>query len=239
MPFSFFRRRGSDAEDPEEPIVREDGTVLRRVRFDGLSDEWRLVGYMRIAGRLSDALNRREPIELSEMTWAALDEGGPLEPAPGLKQIDPYDLVIVLAGEESRPPLTEGERAAFRVHKLTYDVVLDVPPFEVHGRVYLYPGTDPSILLERSNEMFFPVTNAVALREGRRLDDPRIETILVNRFYLRGVEQRDLVVVGDAGSADEEPADERPTDDAGTAVGAGPVTEAGSAADAGSGDAGD
>ena len=49
----------------------------RPVPFDGLSDEWRLAGQMRIEGRLSDALNRRNPIELTEMRWASLVDGGP------------------------------------------------------------------------------------------------------------------------------------------------------------------
>lgn len=189
MPRFPFRRGGG----PAEPAAVGPGPgYRRRVRFDGVSEDWRLVGHMWVEGRLSDTLNRREAIELSEMEWQSLADGGRLEPAPGLKQIDPYDLIFVIAGEDSLPPLTARERAAFRVHKLTYDVVLDLPPYQVTGRVYLYPGTDPSVLLVRANELFIPVTHAVAIRGSERLDDPGIDTILVNRSYLRGVAQLDL-----------------------------------------------
>ncbi|HEX9044107.1 MAG TPA: hypothetical protein VF802_03685, partial [Candidatus Limnocylindrales bacterium] len=183
MPFNLFRRRGKeDAPTGAAPTARSPG---RKVRFDGLSEDWRLVGYMQIVGRLSDALNRREPVELSEMRWASVVDGGPLEDAPGLRTIDPYDLIMVLAGDDSLPPLSEEERAALRLHKVSYDVELALPPYRVVGRVYLFPGTDPSKLLERATEMFMPVTDAVATLEGRRVNDPNIDTILVNRFYLR------------------------------------------------------
>lgn len=188
MPFNPFKRKNEEAIPEATPAAVE--PQPRRVRFEGLSDEWLLVGYMEIDGRLSDALNRREPIPLADMTWASLSDGGPLEPAPGLKEVDPYDLILVLAGESSLPPLSESERAALRVHKLTYDVELQVPPYVVAGRVHLFPGTDPSVLLERQSEMFVPVTSAIATRNGERLDDPEVEVILVNRFYLRGVEQQ-------------------------------------------------
>lgn len=187
MPFNLFRRRGKEeAPASAAPAARPPG---RKVRFDGLSEEWRLVGYMQITGRLSDALNRREPVELSDMRWASVVDGGPLEEAPGLRTIDPYDLIMVLAGEDSLPPLSDDERAALRLHKVPYDVALQLPPYRVAGRVFLFPGTEPNTLLERATDMFMPVTDAVATLEGRRVNDPAIDTILVNRFYLRGVEQ--------------------------------------------------
>lgn len=190
MPFSFLRRgKDQGAEPAATPAAR--GGSGRRVPFDGLSEEWRLVGYMNIDSRLSDALNRREPIEISDMRWAPMDGSGELEDAPGLKAIDPYDLVIVLAGEASLPPLSDEERVAFKVHKIEYDVALEVPPFRVIGTIYLHPGSDPERLLDRATEMFVPVTDAAAFLGDRQLNDPAIDTILVNRFYLRGVTQVD------------------------------------------------
>ena len=161
------------------------------VAFDGLSEEWRLVGFMQVEGRLSDVLNKREPIPISDMRWAPIDGSGPFSAAPGLKSIDPYDLIIVLAGEGSLPPLTEAERAAHKVHKISYDVGLEVPPFRVIGTVYLYPGSEPERLMDRATEMFIPVVGAVALLGDRQINDPSIDTILINRFYLRGIEQVD------------------------------------------------
>lgn len=190
MPFGFLRRGKEQATERQAPPPGKPDRG-RRVPFDGLSEEWRLVGFMNIDGRLSDALNRREPIEISDMRWAPLDGTGELVEAPGLRTIDPYDLIVVLAGETSLPPLSDDEKTAFKVHKIEYDVALEVPPFRVLGTIYLYPGSEPERLLDRATEMFIPVTDAQALLGDRQLNDPAIDTILVNRFYLRGVNQID------------------------------------------------
>jgi hypothetical protein len=107
-----------------------------------------------------------------------------------LQTVDPYDLVIVLAGGES-PPATDDERTAHRVHKVSYEVALEVPPYRVIGTVLLYPGSEPDSLLSRSSEMFIPVVDATALIGDRPMGDNAAATILVNRAYLRGVEQVD------------------------------------------------
>ncbi len=116
---------------------------------------------------------------------AALDE------APGLKSVDPYDLILITAGDPSLPPLTDTERAALKVHKVPYDVALEAPPFRVVGTVFLFPGVEPDSLLSRSTDMFLPVVDAVARLGDSVVSDPEIEVILVNRFYIRGVTQVD------------------------------------------------
>jgi hypothetical protein len=114
-----------------------------------------------------------------------------LEPAPGLKSVDPYDLILVTSGEDSLPPLTDSERSALKVHKVAYDVALEVPPFRVIGTVYLHPGSEPDRLMERSTEMFVAVVEATARLGDTVVTDPDVDVILVNRFYLRGVQQID------------------------------------------------
>jgi hypothetical protein len=194
VPLNFLRRK----KKPERPAaastdMRPAATrVLRTgIAFDGITEEWRLVGRMDVEGRLSDALNRREPITIHDVRWGPMDDSGPLVEAPGLRSIDPYDLILVLAGEGSLPELNDAERAAQRVHKVSYDVALEAPPFRVIGTVFLHPGSEPDRLLDRSSEMFVPVVDAVAMLGEQRIGDPDVETILVNRFYLRGVEQVD------------------------------------------------
>ena len=108
--------------------------------FDGLTEDWRLTGQMMIEGRLSDALNKREPIELLTVQWGPVDGSEPMVDAPGLKTVDPYDLVIVVAGDDSIPEMSEDGRAAHRVHKVSYEVAIEVPPYRVIGTVYLHPG---------------------------------------------------------------------------------------------------
>ncbi len=90
---------------------------------------------MTIDGRLSDALNKREPIAINDVPWAPVDGSEPLAPAPGLKSVDPYDLVLVLAGDDSLPDMTDAERTAHKVHKVTYEVALEAPPYRVVGTV--------------------------------------------------------------------------------------------------------
>lgn len=200
MPFDFLKRHkpgssgaggGRGAASGAGSAARAPGAAYRGVRFDGLTEEWRLVGQMDIPGRLSDALNKREPITIVDVQWAPFAESAELVPAPGLKTIDPYDLIIVLAGDASLPPLTDAERSAHKVHKIAYDVALEVPPFRVVGTVHLLPGSEPDRLLDRATEMFIPVVDATAYADGRPLTESNVDAILVNRFYLRGVEQID------------------------------------------------
>ncbi len=190
MPFDFLKRKKSPegTDQPEEPAPR---VPVNGVAFDGLTEDWRLVGRMMVDGRLSDVLNRREPITISEVNWAPVDGSEPLAPAPGLKSVDPYDLVIVIAGEDSLPEMKDEERAAHRVHKVSYEVAIEVPPYRVVGTIYLHPGSEPDSLLQRASEMFIPVVQAVALLGDQPVGKPTNEAILVNRQYIRGVEQVD------------------------------------------------
>jgi hypothetical protein len=190
VPFDFLRRRKADAgKGPEQaqPSVARGATIP----FDGLTEEWRLKGRMLVTGRLSDVLNKRESIAIADVSWAPIDGSAEFAPVPGLKSVDPYDLIVVLAGDDSLPPLSDEERAAHKVHKIPYDVALEAPPFRIVGTVFLYPGSEPERLLDRATEMFVPIVDAVATLGGREVSDPNVDAILVNRFYLCGVEQID------------------------------------------------
>lgn len=189
MPFDFLRRGKRDGDTTAADATAIPSTT-RSVAFDGLTEEWRISGRMHIDGRLSDALNKREAIQISEVRWAPIDGSEPPSDAPGLKAVDPYDLIVVLAAEATLPPLTEAERVAHKVHKVEYDVALEVPPFRVIGTVFLHPGTEPERLLDRATEMFVPVVGAVAYLGDQPLVE-EMDAILINRFYLRGVEQVD------------------------------------------------
>lgn len=201
MPFGFLKRRrdeageGAEASGPGEEapvagVVAQAG-LQRGVPFTALTEDWRLRGRMEIAGRLSDALNRRESIPITEVVWGSPEVGATLEPAPSLRSVDPYDLILVTAGEGSLPPLTDEERSAIRIHKVAYELVLEAPPFTVTGTVFLHSGADPQRLLERASEMYIPVIDAVARMGDAVVSDGGSEVILVNRFYLRGVHQID------------------------------------------------
>jgi hypothetical protein len=192
VPFNFLRRKKPvEAPAVAAPDLPRAVAARTGVAFDGLTEEWRLMGRMQVEGRLSDALNRREAIEISDVRWAPIDGSEPLTDAPGLRSVDPYDLILVLAGEGSLPEFTDDERAAHKIHKVSFDVALEAPPFRVLGTIYLHPGMEPERLLDRATEMFVPVVDAQALLGDQPIGDPDVATVLVNRFYLRGVEQID------------------------------------------------
>jgi hypothetical protein len=192
VPFDFLKRR-KDRPPPaaEAPASAPLPVAPTGIAFEGVTEDWRLVGRMLVEGRLSDALNKREPIAIADVQWAPMDGSEPLAPAPGLKSVDPYDLVLVLAGEGSLPVMSELERSAHRVHKVPYGVALEIPPYRVVGTVQLYPGYEPARLLDRSNEMFLAVVEATATMDGVAVSQQGTDIILVNRAYLRGVEQVD------------------------------------------------
>jgi hypothetical protein len=190
MPFNPFKRREEKSETPPAAPTKPPAGS-RAIPFEGLTEEWRLSGVMHLDGRLSDALNKREPIPIADVVWAPIDGSAEASPAPGLKSVDPYDLIGVLTAGDSLPVLTDSEKVAYKVHKVAYDVALEAPPYRFIGTVYLYPGTEPARLLDRATEMFLPVVEAFALHGDRRVSEEVVDTILVNRFYLRGVEQID------------------------------------------------
>jgi hypothetical protein len=192
LPFDFLRRRkgpaGSDAASATGQAAAPSSAVAPGIRFDGLTEDWRLAGTMHTDGRLSDALNRRESVPISDVEWAPIDGSAPMSPAPGLKSVDPYDLIAVLAGPDTLPEYSDEEKAARRVRKDPYQVVLEAPPFRFVGTVHVFPGTDLRQLLDHLPEMFIPLTDAAAYVEDRAVVGPGIEVVLVNRLYVRGVE---------------------------------------------------
>jgi hypothetical protein len=190
VPFDFLRRKKQPGEAAGDPKAAP--AYVPSIAFDALTEEWHLVGRMLIDGRMSDALNKREPIAIDEVFWAPVDGSGQLAPAPGLKSVDPYDLVIVVASDDSLPDMSSDERAAHKVHKVSYEVALEVPPYRVVGTVYLYPGYEPDSLLNRSTDMFVPVVDATATIGDQVVGGGTASAILVNRQYLRGVEQVDV-----------------------------------------------
>jgi len=194
VPFDFLKRKKpADNAASSAPASSGSGaTGGGGFPFEGLTEDWRLVGRMAIEGRLSDVLNKRDPIPIDDVMWAPADSSDALAPAPGLRSIDPYDLVIVLTGNDSQPDRTADQNSAHRVHKISYEVALEAPPYRVIGTVFLYPGSEPESLLQRSSDMFAAVVDATASVGGRQIGPGPYATILVNRQYLRGVEQVDL-----------------------------------------------
>jgi hypothetical protein len=193
VPFDFLKRRKPAADGSAAAGTAGSSAASGDgFPFEGMTEDWRLVGRMTIDGRLSDVLNKRDPIPIEDVMWAPADSSDALAPAPGLRSIDPYDLVIVLTGNDAQPDRTADQSSAHRVHKISYEVALEAPPYRVIGTVFLYPGSEPDSLLQRSSDMFAAVVDATASIGAHQIGTGPYDTILVNRQYLRGVEQVDL-----------------------------------------------
>lgn len=155
--------------------------------FEGVTDEWRLSGLMAIEGTILDALNRRERIPIAAVRWGPLGSDEMLQDAPGLRAINPYDLIVALVGSADG----KQERGRTRITSEPFDVALDCPPLKLAGTVHLGPGEDEGVLLMSAPELFFPLTRPVVLIEKRPVDLPESEMALVNRGYLRDVRRID------------------------------------------------
>jgi hypothetical protein len=189
VPFDFLRRKKEPPPARKPAVPRRPTPSGTPVPFDGVTEEWRLIGQMYLDTRLSDALNRREALAIDNVSWAPIDGSASFSPVPGLKSVDPYDFIVVLADESSKGTMSETERAASLAQRVAYDVALEAPPLRIMGTVHLAPGTAPEALLERTNEMFVPVVGGVAYVGERAVSEPQVDAILVNRFYLRGVKE--------------------------------------------------
>jgi hypothetical protein len=185
--FDIFRRKPPTAEPPQQAPAREPGAPI-----DACTEDWRIRGRVAIEGRLLDALNRRDPLEIVSAEWAPVDGSAPFEAVPGLRTLDPFDLLVVFARSDTMPARSPEEIAARRRSKESFDVLVDLSPFQVVGTVHLYPGLDASSLLDRSSDLFIAFTDAVAaVPSGQRVGPGEPTTILVNRSYLTHVEQVD------------------------------------------------
>ncbi len=197
MPFGFGRKKepAADAGSGSAPsgagVAASDGRAGRSVGFHGFTEDWRLEGRMELSGRLLDTLNQREAIPVSDVSWAPADGSAPLEAAPGISSLDPYDLIVAIADIDTLSALTDDERSAHRIHKITFDVALEAPPYRVVGTIQLHPGSEPESLLERGTHMFAAVTDPILQLGTATLDLGGADTVLVNRFYMRGIRQVD------------------------------------------------
>ena len=151
------------------PAAREARPAGRGVPFDGLTEEWRLVGRMDVEGGCPTRSTSARRSTIADVQWAPIDGSAPLVDGARARSVDPYDLILVLAGEGHAAELTDEERAAHKVHKISYDVALEAPPFRVIGTVYLYPGSRARAAARPGDRDVRAVVDAVALGiNGRR-----------------------------------------------------------------------
>lgn len=194
MPFGFGRKKDAVGEGGSTAVPAQaaaDARAPRQIHFHGFTEDWRLEGQMSLTGRLLDLLNHREAVAVTDVRWAPADGSASLEPAPGIQSLDPYDLIVVIADADTLAVLTDDEQTAHRVHKVAFEVAIEAPPYRAVGTIQLHPGSEPESLLERGTQMFAALTDPDLRLGGFTLDLGGARTVLVNRFYMRGIQQVD------------------------------------------------
>ena len=84
MPFDFLKRKKAARAGRAAEAAPAAGAGAAGIAFDGMTEDWRLVGRMMIDGRLSDALNKREPIADRRTSAGRRSTARePMAPAPG------------------------------------------------------------------------------------------------------------------------------------------------------------
>lgn len=184
---AFWLRRSvrgpaSQAEVPIWPPLYEH-------RLRGYTEVHYISGFVRSPDRLSDVLNRREPVVIEDAVLVAL--GAPLWAAERRERlvVDPLEFDLVLGGP--LPERTASERAARRVFKVRYPVRIEGANFEVLGTIHLFPGTAPEFEGYHTTSLFLPVSEPTARRAGRLITDPGVDVVLVNRHSIRRIRQLD------------------------------------------------
>ncbi len=214
VPFELFGHRDRPASvpgsPPGEPAVSAAPGGAGTAGIEAFTPDARIVGRVRIEGRLSDALNRRVPIPVDDVRRGPLDAAD-LPADPDLHELDPYELVVVAAGPDSQPDLAPERRAALRVRKERYGVCCEVDGGRVYGTVHLHPGTDPAELLGRRPDLFVAVTDADVCLGPASPCDAALDVAFVNVTYLRRIVPIDEtgVAVGDATASDADAGTDR------------------------------
>ena len=127
VPFDFLKK-GKPQPAPADPPTsrrgarsgqRDAGGDRPGIAFDGLTEEWRLVGRdgdRRPARRTSSTGASRSRSATSTGRRSTGRRRSPRRRA--CEAIDPYDLIVVLAGETTLPAMSDDEKAAHRIHKV-------------------------------------------------------------------------------------------------------------------------
>ncbi|MBA3876292.1 MAG: hypothetical protein C0498_05035 [Anaerolinea sp.] len=145
-------------------------------------------GFISGWGRLSDALNQREPLRIEQARVHGLRSASWLPRPDGEMVIDPFDLELALGYAIVG---SDAERAAKRIHKVRYPVLIEGQEFEVLGTMHVFPGNAPEYATHRSGLLFLPITEPSVRRRQRLVSDRYTDVALVNRYAIRRIRQLD------------------------------------------------
>ena len=172
------------------PSAGTAGIVVTRRKpghFVVLTEDGRIDAILAQSGvKLPDALEKRAAINVNSARQGPND-GSSLSPASGVKNVDPYDVMIAMPAQDGEPVVSDADREAWSKWRVAYNVTIEAPPFQVTGVLLLLPSQDPSSLTERGTELFLPVFAPSILLDGVALTNTPRDAILVNRSHIRRV----------------------------------------------------
>jgi hypothetical protein len=189
----FHRQKPAPPADvsdaiPEAEIWMPSASDPQTIVFDGLTPDRRIIGEIVFAGRLSDALNAREPLPINNVRIAPLGESS-FAPDPICESIDPYEFQLVVLGSDSLPRFNAEQQMAHRVRKASHLVEIDLAPYQVVGVIWLDIGTTIESLSGRNTKLYLPVTEALVMLGNQVVDLRGSDAVLINLFSLRKIRE--------------------------------------------------
>ncbi len=165
------------------------GIVVSRKKpghFVALSEDGRIDAVLNQGGKLIDLLEKRSPINIKDVLRGAMDGSG-MAAAGGVKTLDPYDITIAMPAADGEPCVSDVDRQAWQSFRVSYNVVIEAPPFTLGGTLLLLSSQDPHSLAERGTDLFIAVFNPQIQLAGLTLRDTPRDSVLVNRSHIRRV----------------------------------------------------
>lgn len=168
------------------------GPAARRapsVEFVAYAEDCILSGRVRLdAERLTDMLNQRDEIMLSDVMVERHDAAGTVEISEILVARDE-----ILLAQATGPRGSQARRRRTRQHPL----VLRVGPYQVHGYFHERPGLEPLAAILR-RQVMVPITDAwIEYPTDVGPHRVRVGAILVNRDHIAGVahgDEQDILI---------------------------------------------
>jgi hypothetical protein len=176
----------------EAPFAQTPPPVLHRalsLPFRAWTERLYVAGMVVADDRLSDVLNRREPIQVEDAIVVPI--GSPLTAGSRRREVvlDPFEFDFVLGGTQN----TEARNARLprHIYKVRHPVIIEGTTFVIRGILHQFPGNAPESAAHRTSTLFLPVTEASVRRDGRLVSGPETEVALVNRFAIRDIRPLD------------------------------------------------
>jgi hypothetical protein len=195
MALGLFRRQKVEPPADAPSLILEPGSQLPSapgpavIVFDGLAADQRVIGEIVFAGRLSDALNRRDPLPIHGVRVAPIDDDSVFVSDPTYVSVDPYGFELVVLGTDSLPRFDAEQQIARKIRKAGHAVEINLPPYRVTGTIWLDVGATVETLLGRITKLYLPVTGARVMLGDRLVDLRGSNDVLINLFGLRGIQE--------------------------------------------------